>query len=138
MYFEFICLLKIYVDRKFNPRKATRGMWTLKNAKAAVTGKLSDIFYADCHQPICSNTERFNNEIGFIILNHDTFCYKDWRMVDEEVRAPLQNYLLVIFLHCYSFMFMYILSHVPINLKIIHGNSPSCFSHVHPFRFFFF
>ncbi|KAK1357569.1 hypothetical protein POM88_050825 [Heracleum sosnowskyi] len=81
-------------NRKVNPRKATRGMGTSKIAKAAATGKLSVIFDADCRQPICRNAERFNNEIGFIVRNHGTFCYKDWRLVPEEVRAPLRNYLL--------------------------------------------
>ncbi|KAK1360626.1 hypothetical protein POM88_045100 [Heracleum sosnowskyi] len=81
-------------DRKVNPRKATRGMGTSKIAKAAAIGKLSVIFDADCRQPICNNAERFNNEIGFIVRNHGTFCYKDWILVPEEVRAPLRNYLL--------------------------------------------
>lgn len=81
-------------DRKVNPRKATRGLGTSKIAKAAATGKLSVIFDANYRQPICSNAERFNNEIGFIVRNHGTFCYKDWRLVPEEVRAPLRIYLL--------------------------------------------
>ncbi|XP_063944594.1 uncharacterized protein LOC108203730 [Daucus carota subsp. sativus] len=80
-------------DRKINPRKATRGMATSKIAKASATGKLSVVFDADCRQPICNNAERFNNEIGFIIRNHGTFGYKDWRLVPEEVRAPLRCYL---------------------------------------------
>lgn len=98
MHFEIFCLLNKYVDRKVNPRKATRGMGTSKIAKAAATGKLSVTFDADCRQPICSNAERFNNEIGFVVRNHGTFFYKDWRLVPEEVRAPLRSYLLVTFL----------------------------------------
>ncbi|WOH00526.1 hypothetical protein DCAR_0519892 [Daucus carota subsp. sativus] len=73
-------------------------MGTSKIAKAASTGKLSVVFDANCRQPICANAERFNNEIGFIIRNHGTFSYKDWRLVPEEVRAPLRSYLLIIFL----------------------------------------
>lgn len=76
------------------PRKATRGLGTSKIAKAASSGKLSVIFDADCLQPICTNAERFNNEIGFVVRNHGTFHYKDWRLVPEAVRAPLRHYLL--------------------------------------------
>ncbi|KAK1366022.1 hypothetical protein POM88_041583 [Heracleum sosnowskyi] len=79
---------------KYKRRKATRGMGTSKIARASSTGKLSVVFYANCRQPICRNAERFNNEIGFIVRNHGTLCYKDWRLVPEEVRAPLRSYLL--------------------------------------------
>ncbi|XP_074330258.1 uncharacterized protein LOC141667607 [Apium graveolens] len=75
-------------------RAATRGMGTSRIAKASATGKLSVVFDADCRQPICNNAEKFNNEIGFIVRNHGTFSYKDWRLVPQEVRAPLRNYLL--------------------------------------------
>ncbi|KAK1364080.1 hypothetical protein POM88_039641 [Heracleum sosnowskyi] len=60
-------------DRKVNPCKATRGMRTSKIVKAVATRKLSVIIDADCRQPICNNTERFNNEIGFIVRNHGEF-----------------------------------------------------------------
>lgn len=98
MYDIVSCLLwNIYVDQNVrqNPRKATRGMMTSKMARAASTGKLSVTFDANCRQPICINAERFNNEIGFIVRNHGTFSYKEWRLVPEHVRAPLRNYLLV-------------------------------------------
>ncbi|XP_074324585.1 uncharacterized protein LOC141661468 isoform X2 [Apium graveolens] len=78
----------------YKPRKATRGLGTSKIAKAASSGKLSVIFDADCLQPICANAEKFNNEIGFIVRNHATFHYKEWRLVPEAVRAPLRHYLL--------------------------------------------
>ncbi|XP_074341524.1 uncharacterized protein LOC141678959 [Apium graveolens] len=68
-------------------------MTTSKMARAASTGKLSVTFDANCRQPICLNAERFNNEIGFIVRNHATFSYKDWRLVPEHVRAPLRSYL---------------------------------------------
>ena len=64
-------------------------------AKATSTGKLPVTFDAECRQAICTNAEKFNNEIGFIIRNHAVFHYKEWRMVPEEVRAPLRHYLLV-------------------------------------------
>ncbi|KAF4402227.1 hypothetical protein G4B88_017739 [Cannabis sativa] len=78
----------------FKPRGATRGMSTTTIAKASSTGKLSVTFDAECRQPICTNAEKFNNETGFIIRNHGTFHYKEWRMVPEDVRAPLRQYLL--------------------------------------------
>ena len=113
-------MLEIYADRKINPRKATRGMATSKIAKASATGKLSVVFDADCRQLICNNAERFNNEIGFIIRNHGTFGYKDWRLVPEEVRAPLRCYLQVLlvltFLYLYVWLFyefiLYCLCHL--------------------------
>ncbi|XP_062076208.1 uncharacterized protein LOC133780557 [Humulus lupulus] len=78
----------------FKPRGVTRGLTTTTIAKASSTGKLSVTFNAECRQPICTNAEKFNNEIGFIIQNHGTFHYKEWRMVPEDVRAPLRHYLL--------------------------------------------
>lgn len=98
--------MTIYVDQsvRYKRRKATRGMETSKIAKASSTGKLSVVFDANCRQPICINTERFNNEIGFIVRNHGTFAYKDWRLVLEEVRAPLRSYLLVSFLRPFLYM----------------------------------
>lgn len=65
--FFYECIL--YVDQavKYKPRKATRGMATSKIARAALTRKLSVTFDDNCRQPICSNAERFNNEIGFIV-----------------------------------------------------------------------
>ncbi|KAF4363470.1 hypothetical protein F8388_016598 [Cannabis sativa] len=81
----------------FKTRGATRGMTTASIAKASSSGKLSVIFDAECRQPICTNAEKFNNEIGFIIRNHGTFHYKEWRMVPEEVRAPLRHHLLKYF-----------------------------------------
>ncbi|KAL8156480.1 hypothetical protein AgCh_001540 [Apium graveolens] len=80
---------KIRAERKVNPRKATHGTGTSKIAKAAAIGKLLVVFDADCRQPICNNAEKFNNEIGLIVRNHGTFSYKDWRLVPEEIRAPL-------------------------------------------------
>ncbi|XP_074323660.1 uncharacterized protein LOC141660568 [Apium graveolens] len=81
-------------NMSYKPRKATRGLGTSKIAKAASSGKLSVIFDADCLQLICANAEMFNNEIGFIVRNHATFHYKEWRLVPEAVRAPLRHYLL--------------------------------------------
>ncbi|XP_062094056.1 uncharacterized protein LOC133800099 [Humulus lupulus] len=78
----------------FKPRGVTRGLTTTTIAKASSTGKLLVTFNAECRQPICTNAEKFNNEIGFIIRNHGTFHYKEWRMVPEDVRAPLRHYLL--------------------------------------------
>ncbi|XP_062078591.1 uncharacterized protein LOC133783073 [Humulus lupulus] len=77
----------------FKPRVVTCGLTTTTIAKASSTRKLSVTFNAECRQPICTNAEKFNNEIGFIIRNHGTFHYKEWIMVPEDVRAPLRHYL---------------------------------------------
>ncbi|KAM6568513.1 hypothetical protein CsatB_016498 [Cannabis sativa] len=75
-------------------RGLTRGVKTASIAKASANGKLPVTFDEECRQPICTNAERFNNDIGFIVRNHGSFHYKEWRVVPEEIRAPLRHYLL--------------------------------------------
>ncbi|PON49270.1 hypothetical protein PanWU01x14_231450 [Parasponia andersonii] len=75
-------------------RGPTCGKKTILIAKSATSGKLPVTFGAACHQPICVNAERFNNEIGYIICHHGIFHHKEWRLVPEDERAPLQQYLL--------------------------------------------
>ena len=76
-------------------RGPTRGVRTIATARSSTAGKIPMVFDSECRQPICVNAERFNNEIGFIVRNHGTFAYKEWRAVPPEVRAPLREYLLV-------------------------------------------
>ncbi|KAK1393842.1 hypothetical protein POM88_012898 [Heracleum sosnowskyi] len=93
---DFVQLLGGWKNQtvRYKRRKTTRGMGTSKIARASSTGKLSVVFYVNRRQPICTNAERFDNEIGFVVRNHGTFSYKDWRLVPEEVRAPLRSYLM--------------------------------------------
>ncbi|PON70784.1 hypothetical protein PanWU01x14_078100 [Parasponia andersonii] len=67
---------------------------TILIAKSATGGKLPVTFDATCRQPICVNVERFNNEIGYIVCHHGIFHHKEWRLVPEDERAPLRQYLL--------------------------------------------
>ncbi|XP_062079390.1 uncharacterized protein LOC133783775 isoform X2 [Humulus lupulus] len=82
------------ITTKSSKRGPTRGKGTIIAARVALGGKLFVTFNSDCRQAICTNAEKFNNEIGFVIRNHGTFTYKEWRLVPEEVRAPLRQYLL--------------------------------------------
>ncbi|PON75507.1 hypothetical protein PanWU01x14_041320 [Parasponia andersonii] len=75
-------------------RGPTCGKKIVLIAKSATGGKLSVTFDAACRQPIYVNAERFNNEIGYIVRHHGIFHHKEWRLVPEDERAPLQQYLL--------------------------------------------
>ncbi|PON47897.1 hypothetical protein PanWU01x14_241360 [Parasponia andersonii] len=48
------------------------------------TAKLSIIFDSKYRLAICANTERFNNEYGYIVCMHGSFHYEDWRHVPVE------------------------------------------------------
>ncbi|KAL8120310.1 hypothetical protein AgCh_017468 [Apium graveolens] len=87
----------------YKRRKATHGMRTSKIAKASSTGKLSVVFDANCRQPICANAERFNNEIGLIVLSHGTFIKKEnfdidlsdkttRECIDDQMRKASKSY----------------------------------------------
>ncbi|PON95857.1 hypothetical protein TorRG33x02_083800 [Trema orientale] len=75
-------------------RGPTCGKKTVLLAKSVTGAKLPITFDASCRQPICVNAERFNNEIGYIVRNHSIFHHKEWRLVPEDERAPLREYLL--------------------------------------------
>ncbi|POO01053.1 hypothetical protein TorRG33x02_032360 [Trema orientale] len=75
-------------------RRPICGKKTILFAKFATGGKLSVTFDAAYCQPICVKDERFNNEIGYVMRHHGIFHHKEWRLVPEDERAPLREYLL--------------------------------------------
>ena len=70
-------------------------MRIVPTTRTSACGKIPIIYDAKSHQPIYVNVERFNNEIGFIMHNYETFNYKEWRAVSPEVRELLREYFSV-------------------------------------------
>ena len=90
-----------------NVRGVTCGRGT-RVAKKAAKARLTVAFDFALNQAVCDNAERFNNEIGYIVRNHCSFAYKEWRLVPSNVRTPLRDRLLVSIILFYHVLFLFL------------------------------